>query len=542
MRRLFVALALCALASAPSFAQAPASAPADRYDLVITGGRIVDGTGRPAFAGDVAVRGGWIVRVAPPGALRRVPATSRIDATGLVVSPGFVDVHSHSIEEAFKSPNKLNEGVVRMGVTTIVGGPDGYFAPFHLRMIMDSLRHHGSGTNVAAYIGHNGVREAVMGMAQRAPTAEELAKMKALVREGMELGAVGLSSGLMYEPGMFSKTDEVVELAKEVAPFRGIYDSHVRDPGHHLIESDRETIEIGERAGIAPKIAHEKVVRLENAGLLDTVIALVEKARARGVNAVTDQYPYDGAATSHLEDIVVVPEAQAKAPGFDLRALLRDPAERAKLKVSSEQGINGGFAWLKATGYTQMRITSSPEQPALVGQYLSELAKARNVDRFDLVADLILGATKPIGITLGAVREVDVRRLLQQPWNMVASDGAYVDPREGTRGHPRSSGTFPRVLGRYVREQRALTLEDAVRKMTSFPAAFVGLHDRGRVAEGLAADLAIWNPRTISDQSTWEAPSRMATGVVHVLVGGVAVLRDGAMTGAAPGRYLMARH
>ena len=514
---------------------------AERYDVVISGGRIVDGSGKPAYAGDIGVRGGWIARIAPAGALKGATATTRIDATGLVVAPGFVDVHSHSLEESFKSPTRLNEGVVRMGVTTIVGGPDGYFAPFHMRMILDSLRHHGSGTNVAMYIGHNGVREAVMGHAQRAPTADELAKMKAMVREGMELGAVGLSTGLMYDPGMYGTTDEVVELAKEVAPFRGIYDSHVRDPGHHLIESDRETIEIGERAGISPKIAHEKVVGLENAGLLEKVIGLVNAARGRGVNAVTDQYPYDGAATAHVEDLVVVPDDMAKRPGFDVRVALKDRAQRALLKVASENGVNGGFAWLKATGYSQMRITTSDDEPALVGQYLSELAKARKVDPFDLVADLILTPKHAVGITLGAVREVDVRGLLVQPWNMVASDGAYVDSTEGTRGHPRSAGTFPRVLGRYVREQHVLTLEDAVRKMTSFPADFVGLHDRGRVQEGLAADLTIFDAKTIIDRSTWSAPSRMATGVVHVLVGGVAVMRNGAMTGAAPGRFLAAR-
>ncbi len=540
MRRPLAVLALLPSLAFGQSAVTPRSA--ERYDIVISGGRIVDGSGKPGYLGDVGLRGGWIARIAPPGALRRAHATSRIDATGLVVAPGFVDVHSHSVEEAFKSPKRLNEGVVRMGVTTVVGGPDGYFAPFHMRMIMDSLKHHGAGTNVAMYIGHNGVREAVMGMAQRPPTPDEMVKMKAMVREGMELGAVGFSSGLMYEPGMFSKTDEVIELAKEVAPFHGIYDSHVRNPGHALIESDRETIEIGEKAGIAPKIAHEKVVGLENFGLLDKVIALVEDARSRGVNAVSDQYPYDGAATSHLEDIVVVPEALAKSAGFDLRAALRDRSIRATLKDPSEHGINGGFAWLKATGYSQMRITSSPDNPALVGQYLSELATARGVDPFDLIADLIVGAKQPVGITLGAVKEVDVKRLVQQPWNMVASDGAYVDATEGTRGHPRSAGTFPRVLGRYVREQHALTLEDAVRKMTSFPADFVGLHDRGRVAEGQAADLTIFNPRTITDRSTWDAPSLMSTGVVHVLVGGVPVLRDGTMTGAAPGRYLTARH
>ncbi len=544
MRVVKIALVAAVLSSglaARSGAQ-QASPATERFDLVITGGRIVDGTGKAPVLGDVGVRGGVIVKVAAGGALRSASALARVDATGLIVAPGFIDVHSHSIEEAFKAPKRLNEGVVRMGVTTVVGGPDGFFAPFHMRMIMDSLKHHGAGTNVAMYIGHNGVREAVMGMAQRAPTPDEMTKMKALVREGMELGAVGFSSGLMYEPGMFSKTDEVIELAKEVAPYHGIYDSHVRDPGHHLIESDSETILIGERAGIAPKIAHEKVVGLENFGLLDRVIALVNGARARGVNAVTDQYPYDGAATSHLEDIVVVPDSMAKRPGFDLKAALRDKAIRASLKVPSEHGIDGGFAWLKATGYSQMRITSSPDNPALIGQYLSELAKARKIDPFDLISDLIVGAKRPIGITLGAVKEIDVRRLLQQPWNMVASDGAYVDSSEGTRGHPRSAGTFPRVLGRYVREQRALTLQDAVRKMTSFPADFVGLRDRGRIAEGMAADITVFDAKTIADRSTWDAPSLMATGVKDVFVGGVAVLKNEKMTGEAAGKFLPAKH
>ena len=542
MPRAFLALALTFGATAAPAQSRPAPRAPERYDVVITGGTIVDGSGKARYAGDIGVRGGWIARVAPPGGLRTAAATTRLDARGLIVSPGFIDVHSHSIEEAFKSPNRSNEAVVRMGVTTVVGGPDGFFAPMHMRMVMDSLRHHGAGTNVAMYVGHNGVREAVMGNAQRAPTAEELAKMKALVREGMELGAVGLSSGLMYEPGMWGTTAEVVELAKEVTPFRGIYDSHVRDPGHKLIESDRETIEIGERAGIAPKIAHEKVVGLENAGLLDQVIELVESARARGVNAVTDQYPYDGAATSPLEGIIVVPEAMAKAPGFDLKASLRDPATRRQLKGPSEHGIDGGFAWLKATGYSQMRITSSADDPKLVGEYLSELAKKRGVDPFDLISELIVGAKTPIGITLGAVREVDVKGLLVQPWNMIASDGAYVGPSEGRQGHPRSSGTFPRVLGRYVREQRLLSLEEAMRKMTSFPADFVGLHDRGRIAEGQAADITIFDARTIIDRSTWDDPAAMATGVKHVLVGGTLVLRDERMTGEAPGRYLAARH
>ena len=513
----------------------------DSLDLVITGARIIDGSGRPGFAGDVGIRLGWITDVARPGGLARRAARQRIGAAGLVLAPGFVDVHSHTVDALGDPAHRFNEGVVRQGVTTVLGGPDGGYSPVEMKQVIEALRQRGAGTNVALYIGHNGVRAAVMGDAHRAPTEDELVRMKALVHEGMELGAVGLSSGLMYEPGMFSETDEVVELAKEVAPYRGIYDSHVRDPVKRFLWSDQECLDIGERAGIAPKIGHEKAVGLENAGKIREVIAMVNAARMRGVDAVSDQYPYDGAATSNLTDVVVLPKDLQGQTGFDLKAALRDPALRARIKESSENGVGGGFAWLKATGYTSMRITTSPENPALVGKYLSELADGRKIGRFDLVADLILTSTKPIGITLGAIKEQDVRDLLVQPWNMIASDGGYADAKTDEMGHPRSTGTFARVLGHYARDVKLFPLEEAVRKMTSLPADWIGLRDRGRVAEGQAADLVIFDARTIADRSTWEKPSAMAVGVRDVLVNGTLVLHNGALTGQSPGRYLRAR-
>ena len=536
--QLLMIAALLVLAT-PAMAQRPA--PAESLDVVITGARIIDGTGKPAFAGDVGVRGGWIVTVTAPGVLRGIPARHRIVATGMVLAPGFIDVHSHTVDAIVAPARRWNEGVIRQGVTTVLGGPDGGYSPAIMKQVIDSIRLHGTGTNVALYVGHNGVRAAVMGSAQRAPTAEELARMKGMVKEGMELGAVGLSSGLMYEPGMFSTTEEVIELAKEVAPYRGIYDSHVRDPVKRFIWSDQECLDIGEKAGIAPKIGHEKAVGLENAGKIREVIAMVNAARLRGVDAVSDQYPYDGAATSALADIIVLPPALRAQAGFNLKDALKSPALRAQIKQASENGVDGGFAWLKATGYTSMRVTSSPEQPALVGKYLSELADARKTDRFDAVADLIIGSTQPIGITLGAIKEADVRALLVQPWNMIASDGGYADATSDEMGHPRSTGTFPRVLGHYARDLKLLTLEEAVRKMSSLPADWVGLRDRGRIFAGQAADLVVFDPRTIADKSTWTEPAKMAVGVRDVLVNGVAVLENGAMTGKAPGRYLRAR-
>ncbi len=508
--------------------------PPGPFDVLISGGTVVDGSGEQRRPADVGIIAGEIAFV---GDATGAEAADTIDATGLVVAPGFIDAHSHTLPAiTTRLEQRFNEGVIRMGVTTVVGGADGRFSPRAMAQIIDGAGTGGVGTNLAMYVGHNGIRQAVMGQEQRPPTDAELEQMRAMVREGMEMGALGFSTGLMYPPGMFSETDEVVELAREVAAYGGIYDSHVRDPVHDLLGSDREAIEIGSRAGIPVKLGHLKAVGLHNEGAIAEVIAMVEVARARGETVVSDQYPYDGAATSTLRGIFVVP-SDLRAPGFDLRSGLADEQTRARLKDASENGVDGGFAWLKATGYSSMRITSSADYPELVGRYLSELATEREQDPFDLIAELFLGAAEPVGITLGAIKERDVRELLRQPWNMIASDGAY---SAGIRpqGHPRSTGTFPRVLGRYVREWQVITLEDAVRKMTSLPAEFLGLGGRGRIAEGFAADIAVFDPDTIIDNSTWDEPQLFATGVVHVLVNGSAVLRDSQMTGEAPGAFL----
>jgi N-acyl-D-amino-acid deacylase len=504
-----------------------------QFDILIKNGTLIDGLGNSPKKGTIGIRNEKMY-ILPAEAAAKAPEV--IDAAGLVVAPGFVDVHNHTDRSIIDPDLKLNEGFVRQGVTTIVGGPDGYMSPATLRMLIDSLTLNGAGTNVASYIGHNLIRLEVMGQDyKRAPSVSELDSMRLLVQQGMDLGAVGFSTGLMYEPGMYSTTEEVIELAKVVAPYNGVYDSHVRNPVHAFVESDKEVVQIATEAGIPGKMGHLKAVGLHNEGVIREIIQLVETSRAKGIKIVSDQYPYDGAATAELSDIIIIPNDLK-----DLKVnepLLKDPNYRHRIKKVSENGENGGFAWLKATGYTSMRITSSKDYPKLVGKYLSEIAEEKNLDPFDAVCDLLLNSKDPVYITLGAIKEHDVQELLVQEWNMVASDGAYIDPNQGG-GHPRSTGTFPRVLGHYVRELKLLTLEEGVRKMTSLPADFIGLPSRGRLVDGLAADIVVFDPETIIDRSTYEDPASFATGVKHVLVNGVFVLKDSAMTGNAPGEFL----
>jgi N-acyl-D-amino-acid deacylase len=510
----------------------------ERLDVLIHGGSVLDGTGQPERSADVGIRGGKIVAV---GTLDRAGARTLIDATGLVVAPGFIDAHNHTADDVLELTGPLpNEGFLTQGVTTIVDGPDGRFSPEQIRAVADQYVRQGLGTNFAFYVGHNGIRASVMGDSQqRAPTSIELTAMKAAVREGMELGAVGLSTGLMYEPGMFSTTEEVIELAKEVQPFGGIYDSHTRNPVFDMLGSHGEAIEIGRAAGIPVKIAHIKPVGLHNRGRSREEIALIEKARAAGQEVFADQYPYDGAATRVLEELIVMPGyARGVVDRDAVREAFAEPATRAALRISSEEGIDGGFSWVKAVGYGSLRIVDAPGDPELVGWNIQLMAESEGRSPFDVVADLILAHEAPILITLGALEESDLRAELAMPWNMIASDGAYLDPRISRQYHPRSTGTFTRVLGHYVREVKLLALPEAVRKMTSLPADHLGFLDRGRVEEGYGADIVVFDPEIVGDRSTYSDPTALSVGIVHVLVNGVPALRDGKITGATEGRWI----
>jgi N-acyl-D-amino-acid deacylase len=506
-------------------------------DIAIINGQIVDGNGGPRYAADIAIRGNRIVFI---GSKKKIRAKQRIDARGMIVAPGFIDGHSHTAKYMVSRKNRLNESALTQGVTTIVFGADGDYSPQTLRNMLDRLQQQGMGTNVGFYVGHNGIRQEVMADNQRRnPDEHELNRMKGLVRDGMNMGAVGFSTGLMYDPGSYSETNEIIELSMVVSDFGGIYDSHVRDPARALIASDQEVIDIGLAAGVAAKIAHVKAVCLSNVGNTKTIIDMVEKARERGQNVVSDQYPYDGAKTVFLSDVFLRPPS---LPGTDLKELLQRPEQRELIRQASENGINGGFSWLKATGYDCIRITHSQDYPEYEGQYLSEIAQGKNQSGFDIISELVVSARYEIRITLGGVDEQDVRMLLVQPWNMIVSDGKYINEHSSSRQHPRSTGTFARVLGKYVRELNLLTLEQAITKMTSQPADFLGFSDRGRLAVGKIADVVVFNANKIIDQSTWAYPLRYSKGIRHLLVNGEFAVKNGVVSPRAVGIVIKRTH
>jgi len=534
-------LAVLAMSSLNAAGAAPTREP---VDWLIRGGTVIDGTGAPRRRADIAIKDDHIVAL---GTDLEVTPARTFDATGLILAPGFIDAHNHSgpvlgkPARATEPDIHLNERYIRQGVTTVVGGPDGETSPNDLRRLLQSYRAEGVGTNVAYYVGHNSIRNEVMGANQdRAPSPAELERMRALVREGMQAGMVGLSTGLMYSPGLYSETDEVIALAKEVAPFHGIYESHVRDPHRALLQSNWEAIEVGRQAGIPVDLTHLTTPGRSHRGLMKAVIQQIETARQEGIQVVSDQYPYNAVAVMQLWATLNYPAPLLQQGREAIRAALKDPRQRADIERATLSGGDSGFSQYKASGATSILVMVCPGCESLQGKFISEIASARAVDGFTAIADLLANSSRDIIVSAGGFFEEDVHSLMRQSWSMIASDGL---PESRplhlfSADHPRSTGTFPRVLGVYVRELRLLTLEDAVRKMTAAPADFLGLQGRGRLESGAAADIVVFDANTVGDRSTWQKPLEPPVGISDVMVNGEWVLRDSAMTGKAPGRYL----
>lgn len=498
-------------------AMAAAPLSAQQYDLLITNGTVVDGTGSAGRRADVAVRGGRIVLVRAgiaQGEARRV-----IDAAGHVVAPGFIDMHAH-IDQLFSLPDM--ENYLRQGVTTALGGPDGG-SPWPMARYVRNVARVRPGINVATLVGHNTIRAAVMGRAQRAPAPAELARMRAMVAQAMREGAFGISTGLAYVPGAYATTDEVVALAREAASRGGIYTSHVRDEASGVLNSVRETIEIGRQAGIPVVLTHHKATGRPQWGMSERTLAMVDAARQAGVDVMLDQYPYTATQTG----ISYLVPAWALADGdtaFARRATspgLRDSILRG---IVHNIRVERGFETLEFVQFAQVRW-----KPELQGRRLSDWAAERGVPNTpESGAELIVEA-----VLLGGARVVyhvlderDVQRIMRHPLTMIGSDGGLSRPGDG-HPHPRFYGTFPRVLGHYVRDERVLTLEQAVHKMTGLSAARLGLEGRGVIAEGAHADLVIFDPNTVGSPATFEQPHQYPTGIPYVIVNGRVALDNG---------------
>ncbi|HEX9582411.1 MAG TPA: D-aminoacylase [Gemmatimonadales bacterium] len=507
----------------------PLVAQTARYDLILKNGRVVDGTGSPWYRADVAIRGEVIARIAPS---ITEPATRVIDVEGRVIAPGFIDIHTHARRGIFQHPTADN--YVRQGVTTLIEGPDGGsavpLAPFLARL--DSLP---KSVNIASFIGQGSVRSAVMGEVDRPATPLEIDRMKSLVEQGMREGAFGLSSGLFYVPGNFTPTEEVIELARVAGRLGGIYISHMRDEASAVVESVLETIRIGEEGGLPTQVTHHKVVGPGYWGRSVETLRAIDVARARGVDATMDQYPYTASSTSIQAALL---PAWAQEGGREaLMNRLKDPATRARIKAESARIIRlerGG-------GDPKNVVIARCEWDAtLSGKSLADVARLRGLEpTIENGAEVALWIVEQGGCqgVFHAINEQDLVRILRHPATMVGSDGEIPTFGRGSP-HPRSYGTFARVLAVYVREQGVLTLEEAVRKMSSFPAQRLGLADRGVLRPGLQADIAIFDPARVRDAATFERPHQYAEGFSHVVVSGQVVFEGGAMTAARPGRVL----
>jgi dihydroorotase/N-acyl-D-amino-acid deacylase len=499
------------------------------YDLLITGGTVVDGTGAPRFRADVAIRGDRIALVSRQP-LANARARRTIDAAGLIVAPGFIDLHAH-LEPLLRMPDA--ESHVRQGVTTALGGPDGG-GPWPFAAYLDSAQALGMAMNVAFLVGHNTIRRAVMQLADRAPSAAELDRMRAMVAQGMSEGAFGLSTGLRYLPGTFSKTDEVVALAKVAADSGGIYTSHLREEGLGLFEGVAEAIEIGRQSGITVVLTHHKAIGKQMWGQSARTLAMVDSARGAGIDVRIDQYPYTATSTG----IGVLVPTWALAGGDS--AFERRLADRA-LRDSIVRGIVTLINTDRGSGdISRVQLARVSWQPSLEGRTLRDWATERGLEPTpENGAELVIEAVTRGGASAiyHVLDEGDVERIMKHPQTMIASDGRLSRPGDG-HPHPRGYGTFPRVLARYVREKQVLTLEEAVHKMTGLPAAALRLPDRGRIATGARADIVLFDANTVADRATFEDPHHYPVGIPYVIVNGTLAVDDGRFTGARGGRVL----
>jgi N-acyl-D-amino-acid deacylase len=517
--------AVCILALAPVWVL---SGQANRFDILITGAKIVDGSGGPWFFADIGIVGDTITAV---GLLPNATAAARIDARGLAAAPGFIDIHSHGRRGIFSVPTA--ENYLREGVTTIIEGPDGS-SPLPLAPFLDQVAHTPISVNFASFVGQGSIRSEVIGLVNRKATGEEIEKMKALAAQAMRDGAFGLSTGLFYVPGNFTPTEEVIEIAKVVGRMGGMHISHMREEASHVLDSVRETIRIGEEGGLPTQITHHKIIGQSNWGKSVESLKLVEDARARGVDVTIDQYPYTASSTGIS---ALLPQWSLEGGQRATVERLSAPDQRARIKAAIIESLKLDRG---AGDPKNVQIVNCSFDPSLAGKNLAGITAARGVKpTFENAAETAMELVAKGGCSAiyHAINEDDVVRIMRSPYTMIASDGEI--PVFGQASpHPRSYATFARVLGVYVREKRILTLEEAVRRMSGYPAWRLKLWDRGLLRPGMKADVVIFDPAKVADRSQYDTPHQYSAGFRDVIVNGKFALRNDAVTAERPGRVL----
>jgi N-acyl-D-amino-acid deacylase len=527
------------------------------FDVLIRGGVVYDGTGQPPRRADVGIRGDRIVAI---GRLEGASAKSVVDAAGLAVAPGFINMLSHSEVSLIADGRSLGE--VKQGVTTQIFGESSmgplteemkkrrleqqgdvkYEIPWTtLAEYLAYLEKRGVSQNFASFIGAPTIREYVIGLDDKPPTPAQLDKMRELVRREMQAGALGVTTALIYPPATFAKTDELIELSKVAAKYQGKYIAHIRSEGNQLLEAVQETIRISREAGLPAEIYHLKASGQANWPKLDRVIALIEEARRQGLKITADMYTYTAGATGL--NSCMPPWVYDGGPEAAYKRL-QDPETRKRIAQAMGTPSDDWENLLLLAGSPDrvllLGFKSDPLKP-LTGKTLAEVARLRGKDPVETVMDLVLEDRSRIGTVYFMMDEQNVKKQIRQPWVSFGSDAASMAP-EGvflrSSTHPRAYGNFARLLGKYVREEKIIPLEEAVRRLSGLPAANLGLDHRGLIQEGMFADVVVFDQQTIADRATFEQPHQYSVGVRHVFVNGIQVLRDGEHTGARPGRAL----